>query len=191
MPPFQWSPITTTWKVLRSSGGAIPGSAPDLAFLGIQKAFLTPELEAKTHYPQPPSRSRRAPCDEEPWLPTSPLQELDGPLDIQPNMLAEQADLEVLVAGFELALDLASQSAYRDITKRWIVPAKRLGRRELIDFIRMGAQVTTTPSALAPWVGVRTLSSTANYGSTESTACASPMPRLCPTSLGLIQTPHA
>jgi choline dehydrogenase len=113
---------------------------PDLAFLGIQKAFLTPELEAK--YPLPPTAFSIAPgllATKSRGYLRLRSKDPDGPLEIQPNMLAEHADLEVLVAGFELALDLASQPAYRDITKRWIVPAKRLGRRELIDFIRMGA----------------------------------------------------
>jgi choline dehydrogenase len=114
--------------------------APDLAFLAIQKAFLTPELE--TRNPLPPTAFSIAPG----LLDTKSRgylrlrsNEPDGPLEIQPNMLTEQADLDALVAGFELALDLASEPAYRDITKRWIVPPKRLSRRELIQLIRMGA----------------------------------------------------
>jgi choline dehydrogenase len=114
--------------------------APDLAFLPIQKAFLTPELEETN--PLPATAFSIAPG----LLATKSRgyfrllsKEPDGPLEIQPNMLAEQADLDVLVAGFELALDLASRPAYRKITKRWIVPAKRLSRRELIALIRMGA----------------------------------------------------
>ena len=114
--------------------------APDLAFLPIQKAFLTPELEATN--PLPATAFSIAPG----LLATKSRgylrllsKEPDGPLEIQPNMLAEQADLDVLVAGFELALDLASRPAYREITKRWIVPAKRSSRQELIALIRMGA----------------------------------------------------
>jgi hypothetical protein len=37
----------------------------------------------------------------------------NGPLEIQPNFLAEQADVDALVAGVELGLDIASQPAFR------------------------------------------------------------------------------
>jgi hypothetical protein len=49
----------------------------------------------------------------------------DGPLEIQPNFLAEQADVDALVAGIELGLEIASQPAFRDLIKRWVAPAMR------------------------------------------------------------------
>ena len=60
----------------------------------------------------------------------------NGPLEIQPNFLAEQADLDALGAGVELGLDLASQPAYRDLIKRWIVPPRRMSREDTVAFVR-------------------------------------------------------
>jgi choline dehydrogenase len=60
----------------------------------------------------------------------------DGPLEIQPNFLAEQADVDALVAGVELGLDIASQPAYRDLIKRWVVPPRRMSREETVAFVR-------------------------------------------------------
>src|SRR5262249_11829403 len=50
----------------------------------------------------------------------------DAPLEIQPNFLAEQADVDALAAGIELGLEIASQPAFRDLIKRWVAPARRM-----------------------------------------------------------------
>ena len=60
----------------------------------------------------------------------------NGPLEIQPNFLSEQADVDALVAGVELGLDLASQPAFRDLIKRWVAPTRRLSRDEKVAFVR-------------------------------------------------------
>jgi choline dehydrogenase len=60
----------------------------------------------------------------------------DGPLEIQPNFLAAQADVEALAAAVELGLDLASQPAYHDLIKRWVVPPERMSREATISFVR-------------------------------------------------------
>jgi len=60
----------------------------------------------------------------------------NGPLEIQPNFLAEQADVEALATCVELGLDLASQPAYRDLVKRWVVPPKRMSREATVAFVR-------------------------------------------------------
>src|SRR5262245_64408339 len=62
--------------------------------------------------------------------------EPDGPLEIQPNFLAEQADVDALAAGVELGLDLAMQPAYRDLTRRWVAPPERLSRGGTVAFLR-------------------------------------------------------
>src|SRR5262249_37591598 len=58
------------------------------------------------------------------------------PLEIQPNFLKEQADVDALVAGVELGLDIASQPAFRDLIKRWVAPTRRMSRKESVTFIR-------------------------------------------------------
>src|SRR5262249_29294462 len=60
----------------------------------------------------------------------------DGPLEIQPNFLAEQADVEALATCVELGLDLAAQPAYRTLFKRWIVPPRRMSREATVAFVR-------------------------------------------------------
>jgi choline dehydrogenase len=62
--------------------------------------------------------------------------EPNGPLEIQPNFLAEQADVDALVAGVELGLDIASQPAYRHLIERWVVPPRRMSRGDTVAFIR-------------------------------------------------------
>src|SRR5262249_59897716 len=60
----------------------------------------------------------------------------NGPLEIQPNFLAERADAEALTAGVELGLDLAVQPAYRDLIRRWVAPPQRLSREATLAFVR-------------------------------------------------------
>ena len=60
----------------------------------------------------------------------------DGPLEIQPNFLAEPADVDALATCVELGLDLASQPAYRALIKRWIVPPRRMSRGDTVAFVR-------------------------------------------------------
>src|SRR5262249_3322037 len=59
-----------------------------------------------------------------------------GPLEIQPNFLAEQSDVEALATCVELGLDLASQPAYRDLIKCWVVPPRRMHGQATLSFVR-------------------------------------------------------
>jgi len=60
----------------------------------------------------------------------------DGPLEIQANFLAEQADVDALVSGVELGLEISSQPAFRDLIKTRISPAKGMNRAETEAFLR-------------------------------------------------------
>jgi choline dehydrogenase len=60
----------------------------------------------------------------------------NGPLEIQPNFLAERADVDALVAGIELGLEIASQPAFRDLINRWVVPPRRMSRQATVAFVR-------------------------------------------------------
>jgi choline dehydrogenase len=60
----------------------------------------------------------------------------NGPLEIQPNFLAEQTDVDALVAGIELGLEIASQAAFRDLIQRWVVPPGRMNREDTVAFVR-------------------------------------------------------
>src|SRR6201984_2899826 len=85
--------------------------------------------EIAARYPIPPNAFVILPCLVRPRsrgylrLRTA---DPNGPLEIQPNFLVEQADVEALATCVELGLDLASQPAYRDLVKRWGVPPRRM-----------------------------------------------------------------
>lgn len=59
-----------------------------------------------------------------------------GCIDIQPNFLAEPADLEALIASIDMVMDLAQTSAFSDLAAGPAAPDRRLTRREKIEFIR-------------------------------------------------------
>ncbi|TCQ06149.1 choline dehydrogenase [Rhizobium sp. PP-F2F-G36] len=57
-------------------------------------------------------------------------------MEIQPNYLAEQADLDALVISVETVLDLVQTRAYADWFDGHLAPAPRLSRREIVAYIR-------------------------------------------------------
>ena len=105
--------------------------------LPVQVPLASDEIAAR--YPIPPNAFTIFPCLVRPQsrgylrLRTA---DPNGPLEIQPNFLAEQADAEALATCVELGLDLASQPAYRDLVKRWIVPPGRMSREATMAFVR-------------------------------------------------------
>jgi choline dehydrogenase len=110
---------------------------PDLMVLPVQVPMVSDEVAAR--YPIPPHAFCIAPCLVQPrsrgYLRMKTAR-YNGPLEIQPNFLAEPADVEALVAGLELGLALASQPAYRDLIKRWVAPTRRMSRDETVAFLR-------------------------------------------------------
>jgi choline dehydrogenase len=62
----------------------------------------------------------------------------DGQLEIQPNFLAEQADVDALVSGIGLGLDITSRPAFRKLIERRVAPVRglSLSREETVTFLR-------------------------------------------------------
>jgi choline dehydrogenase len=112
-------------------------SRPDLMVLPVQVPWVADEIRAQ--YPIPPNAFVIFPAlvrvQSRGYL-RMKTADYDGPLEIQPNFLAEQADVEALVAGVEVGLDIASQPAFRDLIKRWVAPTKRMSRDETVAFLR-------------------------------------------------------
>src|SRR5262247_4617573 len=110
---------------------------PDLMVLPVQVSLVSDEIAAR--YPVPPHAFAIFPCLVRPrsrgYLRLRTAGP-DGALEIQPNFLAEPADVDALAAGVELGLDLASQPAYRALLKRWIVPPRRMSRGDTVAFVR-------------------------------------------------------
>jgi len=110
---------------------------PDLMVMPGQVPLVSDEIAAR--YPIPPNAFVIFPCLVRPRsrgylrLRTA---DPNTPPEIQPNFLAEPADVDALAAGVELGLDIASQHAYRDLIKRWIVPPRRMSREDTVTFIR-------------------------------------------------------
>jgi choline dehydrogenase len=119
---------------------------PDLMVLPIQVPFVSDAIAAR--YTIPPNAFVITPALMRPRsrgalrLRTA---EAGGPLEIQPNFLAEQADVDALTAGVELGLEIASQPAYRDMIRKWIAPPKRMSREETVAFIRCASSTYNHP----------------------------------------------
>jgi choline dehydrogenase len=121
---------TLFWKSRSALG------RPDLMVLPAQVPLVSDEIGAQ--YPIPPNAFLISPCLVRPrsrgYL-RMRTAEPNGPLEIQPNFLMEPADVDALVAGVELGLDIASQPAYRDLIS-WIVPPRRMSREDTVAFVR-------------------------------------------------------
>jgi choline dehydrogenase len=61
-----------------------------------------------------------------------------GPLEIQPNYLAEADDLEALVSAVGTIMDLAETPAFRNLFAGFAAPDRRLSKAETVEFIRNG-----------------------------------------------------
>src|SRR6516162_4158175 len=110
---------------------------PDLMILASQVPLVSDEIAAQ--YPIPPNSFSIVPALMRPqsrgYLRMKTAAH-DGPLEIQPNFLKEPADVDALVAGIDLGLDLASQPAFRDLIKSWVAPKRRMSRDETVAFVR-------------------------------------------------------
>ena len=119
------------WK----SSPSVP--RPDLMLVPIQVGIASDEVKAR--HPVPPNAFSvfvtLVDVRSKGYLKMKSAAH-DGPLVIQPNLIAEPADLEALANAVELCLDLAAQPALANIIKRWVAPATRVGRREVIAFVR-------------------------------------------------------
>lgn len=58
-------------------------------------------------------------------------------IDLQPNFLAEPADLEALIAGIDTIMELSATKAFADLIAGPAAPDRRLSRSEKIEFVRM------------------------------------------------------
>ncbi|WP_434383146.1 GMC family oxidoreductase [Melittangium boletus] len=133
LPPPHHNLVDSTffWK----SRASLP--VPDLMFVPVQLPYVSAEIAAQ--YPVPSHSFCLAPglvrVQSRGHVRMKTARH-DGPLEIQPRLLAEQADVDALVAGLELGLDIASQPAFREIAHRWVAPPKRLSREEAVAFVR-------------------------------------------------------
>jgi choline dehydrogenase len=112
-------------------------SAPDLMFSALQIPYATDAI--REQYPVPENSFCIIPSlvrvHSRGYLRMQTARH-DGPLEIQPNFLSEQADIDALLTAIEIGLDLASQPACRDLIKRWVAPERRMGREKAKDFLR-------------------------------------------------------
>lgn len=60
-----------------------------------------------------------------------------GDLEIQPNYLAEPADMTALIEGIDTVLELAQTQGYRQLIEGPVSPSQRLSRREAEQFVRL------------------------------------------------------
>ncbi|WP_089102848.1 GMC family oxidoreductase [Streptomyces hyaluromycini] len=112
-------------------------AVPDLAFVSVQIPYLSPEVSAV--FPPPsnsfciiPGLMRVASRGYLRLLDNSP----EGALEIQPNFLTEQADVDALAASVELGLDIVSQPAYREVIGRQVAPLDGMTQEQSRTFLR-------------------------------------------------------
>ena len=74
----------------------------------------------------------------------------DDPMEIQPNYLAEPADLDALAEGLDTVTDLADSPAFRDIGAEPVTPARRLAKPERIAFVRRAVDTFFHPCGTCP-----------------------------------------
>jgi choline dehydrogenase len=119
---------------------------PDLMFLSVQVPFVSDEIRAR--HPIPPNAFGIVPglvrVRSRGYL-RMKTAKYNGPLEIQPNFLSEQADVDALAAGVELGLDIASQPAFRDLIKRWVAPPRRMSRAGTVAFVRQSCSTYFHP----------------------------------------------
>src|SRR5262249_42306838 len=110
---------------------------PDLMFLATRFPFVSNEIAAQ--YALPPNTFSIVPALVRPRsrgylrLKTA---EPNGPLEIQPNFLSEQADVDALVAGMPPGGEFARQPALRQLLERWVAPPRQTNRQEREAFLR-------------------------------------------------------
>jgi choline dehydrogenase-like flavoprotein len=112
-------------------------SVPDLMFLALQTPYVTDAIQEQHPVPENsfciiPSLVR---VHSRGYL-RMRTAEHDGPLQIQPNFLSEQGDVDALLTAIEIGLDLASQPACRDLIKKWVAPTRWMGREMTRNFLR-------------------------------------------------------
>ena len=60
----------------------------------------------------------------------------DAPLKIQPNILKADEDMEAMITGVELGLQLVKEPAMRGLIKRWVAPDDLGNRASIKEFIK-------------------------------------------------------
>ncbi|MFD5570952.1 GMC family oxidoreductase [Streptomyces cadmiisoli] len=119
------------WK----SAAGLPSA--DLMFVAMQIPYVSPVIDRACSPPPNafsvlPGLMRVASRGHLRLLSADP----HGKLEIQPNLLSEQADIEVLSAGLELGMEIAAQRPYQDIIQRRIAPKWPMNRRQRRAFLR-------------------------------------------------------
>ncbi|QDL93526.1 choline dehydrogenase [Paroceanicella profunda] len=119
---------------------------PDLMFVSIQIPYLMPELAAAN--PVPPNAFTIAPglvgMQSRGYMKMLSDRH-DGPLEIQPNLLGEPADMDALVAAVELGQELAQQPGFRDLIRSPVVPKPGMTRAQKEEFVRMSCSTYFHP----------------------------------------------
>ncbi len=159
-PNYNLAGSTAFWKSRPGLG------VPDLMFLPLQIPAVSDEIAAR--YPIPPNVFSIVPglvrVRSRGHLRMKTAGH-DGRLEIQPNFLAEQADVDALAAGVELGLDIASQPACRPAQANGPGRCRGVYSPLLLELFPRGraGKRWWTPSC----------------ASEASRVCASPTPRSC------------
>jgi choline dehydrogenase len=115
-------------------------------FLSLQVPLVTSALAAQ--YLPPPNSFVLAPSLVQPQSRGFVRMKTalpDGPLEIQPNFLSEEADREALIDAVQIALDITDRPAFRKIVKRRVAPVDPISRTSIAEFLRDGCNTYNHP----------------------------------------------
>ncbi len=109
---------------------------PDIMVVPIQVPYASPEVTRL--YPVPETAFAITPGLMRPqsrgYL--RPGKNADSPLEIQPALLAEQADVQALMRAVEFSLELGAQASFKGIVKQAVSPPGTLPPAQLEAFVR-------------------------------------------------------
>jgi choline dehydrogenase-like flavoprotein len=138
------SPSSEGSLIFWKSQASLP--TPDLMFLSLQVPYVSPELAAV--HPVAANAFSIMPClvriESRGYL-RMQTSRFDGPLEIQPNFLSVDSDVNAMLSAMEMGLELASQPAFRELTGSWAIPPKRINREEMLSLLRRGCSAHFHP----------------------------------------------
>lgn len=127
MPAFEGTGVSGTTYV--KSSASLPG--PDIQILGRQNVFGSPDIKFDEGYAIMPGLMKAKSRGSVRLTGADPA----APLLVDPNYLAEQADIDTYVRGMEMGIEIGNSKAFSDM-RRDQFSLRGANKAEIADFVR-------------------------------------------------------
>ncbi|KQP19408.1 GMC family oxidoreductase [Pseudorhodoferax sp. Leaf267] len=127
MPAFEGTGVSGTTYLKTSA--SLPG--PDIQILGRQNVFGSADIKFDEGYAIMPGLMKAKSRGSVRLTGTDP----DSPLLVDPNYLAEQADIDTYVAGMQLGIEIGNARAFSDIRSEQF-SLRGANKADIADFVR-------------------------------------------------------